>query len=29
MLFDKHQEQIILDRCWNIYDLITNTFQIA
>lgn len=29
MLFDKHQEQVILDRCWFIYDLITNTFHVA
>lgn len=27
MLSDKHQEQVILDRCWNIYDLITITFH--
>ena len=28
MLSEKHQEQAILDRCWNIYDQITTTFQV-
>jgi hypothetical protein len=28
MLFDRHQEQVILDRCWYIYDFITNTFHV-
>lgn len=28
MLSEKHQEQAILDRNWNIYDLITNTFHV-
>ena len=28
MLFDKHQQQVILEHCWNIYDLITNTFHV-
>lgn len=28
MLSEKHQEQAILERSWNIYDLITNTFHV-
>ncbi len=28
MLPDKHQEQIIIDRCWHIYDLITDAFRV-
>jgi len=28
MLSEKHQEQAILERSWNIYDLITNAFHV-
>ena len=28
MLPDKHQEKVVIDRCWHIYDLITNAFHV-
>lgn len=28
MLLDKHQKQLVIDRCWYIYDQITNTFHV-